>query len=428
MSKHYKTINLISWAVLGVFVIINLIYISTTVVDIPYWDGWEMIFYLPNLSFDMLFTPHNEHLIVTTKLYTYIHYIFNGLNFKYITILNYFFFLGMLLSLYLIIKNYTKDIAYLPLLFIIFFSTIFIKNFMFTFLISLIFMTTFGLLSIYFGFIRERNNTNTIIMLLLMWLSAISTSYSFPTGVMIAYILKELIYISKPENKHRTYEVIRVIVVLLTFILIVIMPFILFHNSEVQTSITPLVKTIISFIKSSLIVSMFIGTNNLFISIPLVIFSAIPIIVFIVNGDVFKNKYLQAFYAILICTAVNIAGVSLIRGLTAHNISPRHYIFTHVATPIIAILFIKLHQRYKNKLTKVMAVIYITILSTATLILLLSGYDRKYLNINQTRETGADCVQAYYAGSGNSLCETVNPATIERYLEKAKQLQLSFTK
>ena len=75
MSKHYKTINLISWAVLGVFVIINLIYISTTVVDIPYWDGWEMIFYLPNLSFDMLFTPHNEHLIVTTKLYTYIHYI-----------------------------------------------------------------------------------------------------------------------------------------------------------------------------------------------------------------------------------------------------------------------------------------------------------------------------------------------------------------
>ena len=427
MSKHYKTINLISWAILATFVIINLVFIINSAVNIPYWDEWAIVNDLPNISLTRLFTPHNEHLIVTTKLYVYLQYAINDLNFKHMMIINYFFFIGMALSLYLIIKNYTKDIAYTPLLFIMFFNYHFILNFMTPFLISLVWMTTFGLLAIYFGFIRERNNRNTVIMIIFMTLSAISTSYSFPTGVMIAYILKEIIYISKSDNQHRAYEISRVVITFIIFIFTVLMPFYIFQNNEINTVISPLILFINHFMKSVLFVSTLIGSGNLFISIPLVMFASIPIFVFIINGDVFKDKYLQACYAIIICTIINVAGVSLIRGTMESGISTRHTIFTQIATPILTILFIKLYRKYQNKLTRVITFIYLSIISISV-ILAIYGMDKKYDGINQSRQDGSDCVKAYYTQGGGSLCQSIYPVPLDDYLKKAYELQLSFTK
>ena len=427
MSKHYKTINLISWAILATFVIINLVFIINSAVNIPYWDEWEIVNDLPNISLTRLFTPHNEHLIVTTKLYVYLQYAINDLNFKYMIIINYFFFIGMALSLYLIIKNYTKDIAFTPLLFIPLFSPSLISGYLFAFLISLTLMTTFGLLAIYFGFIRERNNRNTVIMIIFMTLSAISTSYSFPTGVMIAYILKEIIYISKPQNQHRVYEIARVVITFIIFIFTVLMPFYIFQNNEINTVISPLILFINHFMKSVLFVSTLIGSGNLFISIPLVMFASIPIFVFIINGDVFKDKYLQACYAIIICTIINVAGVSLIRGTMESGISTRHTIFTQIATPILTILFIKLYRKYQNKLTRVITFIYLSIISISV-ILAIYGMDKKYDGINQSRQDGSDCVKAYYTQGGGSLCQSIYPVPLDDYLKKAYELQLSFTK
>ena len=427
MSKHYKTINLISWAILATFVIINLVFIINSAVNIPYWDEWAIVNDLPNISLTRLFTPHNEHLIVTTKLYVYLQYAINDLNFKHMMIINYFFFIGMALSLYLIIKNYTKDIAFTPLLFIPLFSPSLISGYLFAFLISLTLMTTFGLLAIYFGFIRERNNRNTVIMIIFMTLSAISTSYSFPTGVMIAYILKEIIYISKPQNQHRVYEIARVVITFIIFIFTVLMPFYIFQNNEINTVISPLILFINHFMKSVLFVSTLIGSGNLFISIPLVMFASIPIFVFIINGDVFKDKYLQACYAIIICTIINVAGVSLIRGTMESGISTRHTIFTQIATPILTILFIKLYRKYQNKLTRVITFIYLSIISISV-ILAIYGMDKKYDGINQSRQDGSDCVKAYYTQGGGSLCQSIYPVPLDDYLKKAYELQLSFTK
>ncbi len=430
MSKHYKTINLVSWLILAIFVVVNLVFIVNSTVNIPYWDEWEMIFYLPNLSLDMLFTPHNEHLIITTKLYVYIMYLINDLNFKYMAIVNYFFFIGMLFALYLIIKDYTKTIPFTPLLFVMFFSHRFVTAFTQPFLISLMLMTTFGLLAIYFGFIRERNNRNTIIMLLLMWLSAISTSYSFPTGVMIAFILKELIYISKPKNKHKTYEILRLVITFLIFIAVVLLPFYIFKNDNPETIFSSTPEFLSHFINSLFLISTLIKSSNLYSSIIYIIFVAIPIVVFIVNGDVFKNKYLQAFYAILICVIINIAGVSLIRGSSEAIIATRHYIFTLIATPIIIILFIKLHTRYKNKLTLIATSLFLTIFSVSLILTIISsrGYQYRYSTQNISQQDGSDCVKAYYAGSENSLCKTIYPKPLDKHLKKAYELQLSFVK
>ena len=429
MLKYYKTINIFSWIILTTFIIINLFFIATTAVNIPYWDAWEVVWDLPNLSLTRLFTPHNEHLIVTTKLLTHIQYLTIGLNFKYMTVITYFFFIGMFLSLYLIIKDYTKNIPFTPLLFIPLFSQYFFSNYMFAFLITLILMTTFGLLAIYFGFIRERNNTNTIIMVILMGLSAISTSYSFPTGVMIVYTLKEIIYISKKENNNRTYEISRLILVSVSFVILVLMPFYIFKNNLVQTTISPLTVFINHFISSCLMVSTLVTSNNLLVIIPCLILVSIPIITFIINKDVFKDKYLQACYAIITCTLINIAGVSLIRGTIEPIISSRHYTFTLIVIPILAILFVKLYMRYKNKLTMAFSFIYVGILamSIITKFNSYSGYDR-YAQINQSRQYGYDCVRAFYMGSGNSLCQSIYPAPLETHLKRAKELKLSFTK
>ena len=429
MSKHYKTINLISWAILATFVIINLVFIINSAVNIPYWDEWAIVNDLPNISLTRLFTPHNEHLIVTTKLYVYLQYAINDLNFKYMIIINYFFFIGMALSLYLIIKNYTKDIAFTPLLFIPLFSPSLISGYLFAFLISLTLMTTFGLLAIYFGFIRERNNRNTVIMIIFMTLSAISTSYSFPTGVMIAYILKEIIYISKSDNQHRAYEIARVVITFIIFIFTVLMPFYIFQNNEINTVISPLSFFINHFLQSCLLVTTLMRSSNLLIIIPCCILVSIPILTFIINKDVFKDKSLQACYAIVICTIINVAGVSLIRGINEASLSSRHLMFTIVVIPVLALLFVKLYMRYKNKLTILISFLYISILTTSIFISF-NQYpiDKRYAQINQSRQYGYDCVKAYYTQGGGSLCQPIFPVPLDYYLKRAYELQLSFVK
>ena len=430
MSKYYKTINLISWLILGIFVILNLVFIVNSTVNIPFWDEWEIVWDLPNISLAKLFTPHNEHLIVTTKLYIYLQYAMNDLNFKYMAIVNYFFFIGMIFALYLIIKDYTKTIPFTPLLFVMFFSPRFITAFTQPFLISLMLMTTFGLLAIYFGFIRERNNRNIIIMIIFMGLSAISTSYSFSTGVMIAYILKEIIYINKPENKHRMYETLRLIITFLIFTSVVLLPFYIFKNANPRTEFSSMSEFLNHFANSLFLISTLIKSSNLYSSIVYIIFVAIPIVVFIVNGDIFKNKYLQAFYAIIICVIINVAGVSLIRGTYGLMIDPRHYIFAIIATPIIVILFIQLYVRYKNKLTLIATSLFLTIFSVSLILTIISsrGYQFRYSNQRISLQDGSDCVQAYYAGSGNSICETLYPKPLDKHLKKAYDVNLSFVK
>ena len=429
-TDHDKVRNM-SWIILLAFIVTNFIASIIISVDIPYADTWDVlggkngIDTEPSLSFSTLFTTHNVHLIVIMKAIYIISYYLFDMNNLYINIINYFITISLSLSLYLVVKNYIKDIAFAPLLFVPLFSYYFIDIFTWAFLLSSTLMVTFGFLAIYFGFIKDRNIKNVIIMIIFLILSAMSTSYTFATGVIISYILKEIIYIRSCE-KVKKFDIITLITTIILFIITIPIPFYLLRNPEVSLPNLHIAAIIPNFIKSIVLSTTLLSSNNLLLTIPLLIFVSIPVLTFIINKDVLKNKDIQAVYAVIIASLTSIAAVSVFRTLEK-SIHTRHYAFALILTPIVAILFIKLHYKYKTKLTRRLAMIYLTAISLIVIGTIPVGVVR-YQQIYQTMTTGNECVQEYYKGLNNGMCNMIYPRPLLKHLDRANELGLSFTK
>ncbi len=429
-TDHNKVRNL-SWIILITFIVTNFIATMIVSVDIIFGDTWEIwrgengLESKPNLSLSYLFTAHNVHLIVIMKaIYTLSYYLFD-MNNIYITIINYFITLTLFLSLYLIVKNYIKDIAFAPLLFVPLFSYYFIDIFTWPFLLSTTLMVSFGFLAIYFGFLKDRSITNIAIMFIFLILSSISTNYTFATGIMFSYIIKEIIYISSCE-KVRKFDITKLLTTVIIFIITIPIPFSLLRNPEMGLSLSHIGTIIPNFIKSVAISTTLISSNNLLLTIPIFIFVSTPILAFIINKEVFKNKDLQAIFAIIIASLTNILAVAVFRS-QENSIATRHYAFALILVPITAILFIKLNDRYKTKITHRLKLFYLTAITLIIIGTIPVGVIR-YQQIHRTMTNGYNCVQEYYQGLSNAECQMIYSGSLSTHLDRAKELGLSFTK
>ncbi len=426
-----RKVRNISWVILITFIVINFIATMIISVDVLYGDAWEIwvgkhgIDSDPSLSLSTLFTAHNVHLIVIMKAIYMISYFLFDMNNIYITIINYFITITLFLSFYLIVKDYLKDIAFAPLLFTPLFSYYFIDIFTWPFLLSTTLMVTFGFLAIYFGFIKDRSIKNIFIMFIFLILSSISTNYTFATGVMLAYIIKEIIYISG-NKKTKKYDITTLLITITIFILAIPIPFSFLRNTDATLTIIHIEAIIPNFIKSIVIATALISSNNLLLTIPIFIFVSIPILAFIINKEVFKNKNLQAIFAVIIASLTSIAAVAVFRVLS-ESIQTRHYAFSLILTPIVAILFIKLHYKYKTKVTRRLAMIYLTTISIIVIVTIPVGVIR-YMQIHRTMTNAYNCVQEYYQGLGSGECKMTYPTSLSKHLDRAKELGLSFTK
>ncbi|MBI4375463.1 MAG: hypothetical protein HY549_03340 [Elusimicrobia bacterium] len=91
-----------AWAVFAALALFHLYWVAHTAVDLPYWDDWEMLeaWALPGgLSWKWLFSIHSESVLVPTRLETWILYRLTAWNIAAHQILNFLvFLLGPLLA------------------------------------------------------------------------------------------------------------------------------------------------------------------------------------------------------------------------------------------------------------------------------------------------------------------------------------------
>jgi hypothetical protein len=93
-------------------------------IPVPYWDEWEFLLasaFPEELNLQWLFQPHNEHMIVFTRLQHWTSYKLQGWNFRTLLIMNYFMFVGVLYLLFRIGRSIVpKTSPELLLFFLIF--------------------------------------------------------------------------------------------------------------------------------------------------------------------------------------------------------------------------------------------------------------------------------------------------------------------
>ena len=444
MSISYKTINTISWITLIIFITTNLVFIANSSVNIPYWDEWVTITkILSDFSLENIIAFHNEHRIVFTKLLLYASYYLNDLNIVYLIIINYFLYIIAIFILYIIVKKIATDIPYLPLFFIPLFSPLLAESFMWSFLNQFTFTIIFGLLAVYFGFIKKRNNLNTIIMTLFLLLSTLSISFVFPFGIMVAYIIKELSNNFIFKLGYSKVDIYRLIITTITFFFIVYLPFFYFNAGLDTQAIlsSPLTLNFWLFVIKSY---MFIATtipieavkNGLAtmsieaiflisISIIATILATITILISLLNKKELLKPEFQACVAIafgvfsaMFITAIGRASIQVL-------VPSRNYFLYVILIPIISVLVINLYKRNKKNSTLILLVTYFLILSINTVEHM--KFD-KYYDIEKTRLDGIECIELYYSGNGDSLCESIYSEPLVNYLKQSHELKLSFTK
>ncbi|MBI3584163.1 MAG: hypothetical protein HY096_09500 [Nitrospinae bacterium] len=106
--KKNNWFSQIGFLIFIIIAIIHFYYIVTNVVDVPHMDEWNFFFakYLStDFSIRWLFSLHNEHRIVLTKLYTILLFHLNRWDISIQIILNFLFFLCLIISLVYVLRK-----------------------------------------------------------------------------------------------------------------------------------------------------------------------------------------------------------------------------------------------------------------------------------------------------------------------------------
>lgn len=179
-------------AVLFVTVCIaHLIVIWKYAVDVPYWDEWEQLTSqaLPQgLTWQWLFSQHNEHRIVPTNLLTWLLYRLDGWDIAVNQIVNWGIYCSLVGAVYWLARRFAPELpAWLVLCFLIFlFSPIDHENHSWGIQSQVHFVLLFSLLAIGFLFSVEQTNRQ----LALGTAAGIMAILSFASGpVIVAGIL-----------------------------------------------------------------------------------------------------------------------------------------------------------------------------------------------------------------------------------------------
>ena len=116
---------IIAWGILFIAIGWNFYNVFQLAADIPIEDDWDYLEAVANWNWRTLFAVHVQHRIIFTRLLFYLCHCFNLLDFRFIIILNWFIYLGMVGATALLFrrelcrypffhKRQAKQIRFLP--------------------------------------------------------------------------------------------------------------------------------------------------------------------------------------------------------------------------------------------------------------------------------------------------------------------------
>ncbi|MEM7183230.1 MAG: hypothetical protein AAF518_20125, partial [Spirochaetota bacterium] len=181
-------------------------------IDVPWHDSWAFLEQGAldrSLNVNWLFRTHNEHIVLTTKIYYWLFLLIDSLNFKHMVFVNFFFYISIPIVIALFLERRLK----IPcgIIFIPYASMITIENISWAFQIQHHFCILFFILGCITIDTQKRSQIMSPIFIVL---SVFSFSYGIP--FLIPYILLcGFLYFTERNKKYIFF----ILIVLLAFVL-----------------------------------------------------------------------------------------------------------------------------------------------------------------------------------------------------------------
>ena len=175
---------LLAWLVVLIAAFINFSQVDRLALDVPVEDEWDYLYAVENFSWETLFSVHVQHRIVPTRLEFYLSWLADGLNIRNLILVNWFFYVGFVLSVILLFRRNSKEFPFFPLFFLPFFSDLPHVNLLWAGQGQFHFMLLFGMLAVYFGFSARKCFRNDLLFVLFLIFSTFSMSPSLPAVLL----------------------------------------------------------------------------------------------------------------------------------------------------------------------------------------------------------------------------------------------------
>jgi hypothetical protein len=407
-------------------------YIISTAVNVPHWDEWN--YFLPDgmttsLNWHWLFSFHNEHRIPLTKLISWILLKINGLNFITQETLNYLIFGILLLSMCSLRKNILGkgEFVCFPLVLICLLSPLNYENHSWGFQSQIHFVILFSVLAIIFSFSEEGWKRN-----ILFAFFTILTIYSFSSGVVVGVIYVSLfsMFYALRIVRNIQLEKANLYSAIFAVVAITISIFLWFKGYHKPSHHPPLsLPSSAEFWGFFLnIISFGFGfkSQSLWTGFICFLFTIIPFVCLVFRrGELDSQSYWKllagtsAIFSALVAISMGRGAFGLQQAKASHYNELSYLLIVFTTITIWYLL-----NKSPGKRTVVLL---------SLLLFCLGGYARDwsfniYDSVMQKRLISLEVFSRYYHGIGNGNCATSYSENLAPYLDRAKQLNVSFTR
>lgn len=417
MNNNMKrALNIISWMTLILAGIYNFYLVYKYAVNIPFWDEWDNF---PTNNIFTWFEFRNEHKIVFTQMLNQISYAIDGWNIRHLIMFNWFVYAFTIGVLYKIVSNYCNNCPVLPLFFIPLFTSSTADNNLWAFQNQFHFTILFGLLAVWFGFVRNNGTKDKLLFWICIILSIFSQNFPFSFGILLIYLTQDFIFYLKTKDINYLKSAILSIVIYTTIILTF---FIGYNNSEHGFQLV--LPNKILFWKFFIIyLSFLLLGKNLICAISTIFYIELLFIYFLIE---IKNKSTKnlGLYAIINASIFSLLAITVGRAYLG-DLTARYFEIVAILIPASLAIFYNIFCCTKKIYLKILLIGFVFGIAVNYSHCFNSTF---YKMTNDSRNIAKDCITGYYQGKNNGFCNFAYPKYMPDKLEKAKTMNFSFTR
>lgn len=418
---------------LGLYAI-HFVILQRHAVNVPYWDEWDALNpdQLPaGFSLSWLFSQHNEHRIVTTRLFTWALYKLNGWDLVTHQTINFLLYGLLLFLIVLFAKKFLPELgSWTILVFMLFLlSPINWENHFWGFQMQFHFSLLFFLAAIYFWY-DERQQWADILLGSVMAVLAI---YSISSGLisslvgLLVFTLFKLLRLRSASNKSIRKRELQQLFVVVGLVGVAMALWFVDYHSVARHPPHTMLYTKLFWVHFVNIIGLGFGVDVV--------------------------EFLPNFLCLLIVLAPIISAIWLNRGRLSNS---SWAIYTAVAGILAALAVITIGranfgvvQAKGSRYSEIgMMLIPLSVLAWSSflgarkklragilvclwLFCFLTFHNNwfdldRYEAAAKQRSRGLLCIEIYYAGKGDGNCPSLYPAPIAGKLDEAQKLNLSF--
>lgn len=410
--------------------------IRANAVNVPFWDDWAAFDednHPASLDLPWMFRRHNEHRIVTTKLFIWAQFQLNGWNIRTHLLFAFLIYGSVLALLWWLSRNWTRQThGWMLLCFIPFFLTPLgsFDHFM-AFTVSIHLWLLFFVLATYFLFAEDQRWAR----LVLGWAFSILSLYSWAAGFVTALILligysafKTLRAYRTTAKPERTREVLQ-LVASLTVVGVALISWLHDYRKPAHhpALVFPYQREFWNFFSNLVSLGLGIGRISTLAGIICLLVILTPVV-----GIIWRKRLNMSASQWAVCVSVlallaNQCAITM--GRAGFGIADsKNPEYAEIGLPLIIliaaswIIFLKHRKRLKRSAVGLLWIFFFVIFLNKW------GDFWIYRAQRVVRVEGVRCIQAYYDQKGDGHCPTIFPAdrSIAPFLDRAKQLNASF--